>query len=91
MDVSRQEVSLPFLSLTTSNSSTTQPKPLTSEQLYTMGADQSHPTDSSNQQSSSGAATPSAGPDDFYTLLGVDEGAGELEIKVRASLLLSVQ
>lgn len=47
-----------------------------------MGADQSRP---SGDGPSSGASstTPAAGPDDFYTLLEVDDGAGELEIKVR--------
>jgi hypothetical protein len=44
-----------------------------------MGADQSKPTGSP----SSAPSSTSAGPEDFYTLLEVDDGAGELEIKVR--------
>lgn len=47
-----------------------------------MGADQSRPADDGPSTPASGAA---AGSEDFYTLLEVDEGAGELEIKVSLS------
>lgn len=51
-----------------------------------MGADQSKP---STSEPSSGTQTPIvAGPGgDYYTLLGIDEGAGEAEIKVSFQLL----
>lgn len=48
-----------------------------------MGADQSRPTNGTSSSSSSSGQN--AGPGDFYTLLEVDEDAGELEIKVRPS------
>lgn len=50
--------------------------------LAAMGADQSRPADDGPSTPASGAA---GGSEDFYTLLEVDDGAGELEIKVSLS------
>lgn len=52
-----------------------------------MGADQSKPAAGDVPPPPSAAAS-TAGPEDFYQLLEIDEGAGDLEIKARPPCLL---